>query len=836
LLVIALVLLLGLIIGNRQSFASDSLTDEEYAIRSQNSLFFIDNCDGSGGSGEACGITVSGETIEEKVWSGLTTFLSDEQAAGVMGNMTHESGLNPARHETSFINASPNFDIAGNSSTSYGLGLIQWSFGRRVNLYNTFKDNNIELWNTYIDKGRQEYGKNVSGAEFLEKAGDDVTNEMLAIELCRLKQEFDSNSVYGGIYNTKTVQEAADYFLERVEVPGNIEGTRPGRRESAQEFYDKLHGEDISGGGSSSDPSCSGKIEGSKNINATAVALAWPEGTKSEVYLYKQSNGLVGKKGYGSPSKWTSGEATDAFNTAIDKVYPERKSWSQCPEIGASCDVFAGTVVRYSGYDKKFPRALENVLSWARSHSDLWEVISWDGDKSKVEGGDLLVRTRGEGGHIAVAVRDEDNELWIAQASLCRKFGYISQNDMSNYNYIIRAKSAKNSTAGVSVKDGVSESNSTGKITMSGPGNGDIGASALELAWPLGKDGDAASSATKRFAKYYIESVDPSNSVDGGKSCDRFVTTAVRYSGVDRNFEMGSVPTLLKYVEGSDDWEKVEIDNVKKLDKYESGDVVFYYKSGSNSPEHVGIYAEDANGTGYDVSASLGDRYGLVRDSSFITNTSYHTGKRVVYRNKNNKKGTSSCNVCAGKNGNGDIYAMEGLKNMSLSEAEAFMKPYHDAAMTKEYGYGSRFPVGTVLQFDGADVRTDTCPFGTLNNCVAFSQWFVNKYTTLGPNWNGTVTGGAMAGKLGQLGFETGTEPQLFAVFSTYSPWTHTGVVLGIDEGAKKMVIGEASCSSGQTKLYYEPHATTISFAEAKSKGYNYAYAGQKLRDGALSE
>jgi len=42
LLVIALVLLLGLIIGNRQSFASDSLTDEEYAIRSQNSLFFID--------------------------------------------------------------------------------------------------------------------------------------------------------------------------------------------------------------------------------------------------------------------------------------------------------------------------------------------------------------------------------------------------------------------------------------------------------------------------------------------------------------------------------------------------------------------------------------------------------------------------------------------------------------------------------------------------------------------------------------------------------------------------------------------------------------------------
>ncbi|MBR2725429.1 hypothetical protein IKE97_02190 [Candidatus Saccharibacteria bacterium] len=817
LLVIALVLLLGLIIGNRQSFASDSLTDEEYAIRSQNSLFFIDNCDGSGGSGEACGITVSGETIEEKVWSGLTTFLSDEQAAGVMGNMTHESGLNPARHETSFINASPNFDIAGNSSTSYGLGLIQWSFGRRVNLYNTFKDNNIELWNTYIDEGRQEYGKNVSGAEFLEKAGDDVTNEMLAIELCRLKQEFDSNSVYGGIYNTKTVQEAADYFLERVEVPGNIEGTRPGRRESAQEFYDKLHGEEISGEGSSGDPSCSGKIEGSKNINATAVALAWPEGTSKDDY------------------EWGDGGPTALFKKALGDVYPNHKHWDEYRRVGASCDVFVGTVVRYSGYDKDFPDGSGKVLDYVSKNKDLWERLDYDGKKSSIQAGDVLYRisTNKDGKkveHVEIAVRDEENELWVAKAGWGSTYGHIDS--FSNPKYIIRAKSAKNSTDGVSVKDGVSESNSTGKVTMSGPGNGDIGASALELAWPLGKDSDAASSATKRFAKYYIEEVDPSNSVEGGKSCDRFVTTAVRYSGVDKNFEMGSVPTLLRYVEGSDDWEKVEIDNVKKLDKYESGDVVFYYKSGSNSPEHVGIYAEDANGTGYDVSASLGDRYGLVRDSSFITNTSYHTGKRVVYRNKNNKKGTSSCNVCAGKNGNGDIYAMEGLKNMSLSEAEAFMKPYHDAAMGEYYKKDWRRK--TIM--GGMINGLVNCPFGIMNNCVAFSQWFVNRYTTLGPNWDHTATGGEMAHRLGEYGFETGTEPQLFAVFSTYSPWTHTGVVLGIDEKAKKMVIGEASCSEGKSALYYEPHAVTITFAEAKSKGYNYAYAGKKLKDGALSE
>ena len=43
-------------------------------------------------------IVIAGTTPEEKVWSGLTSFMTPEQAAGTMGNMAHEGNyFNPDR-------------------------------------------------------------------------------------------------------------------------------------------------------------------------------------------------------------------------------------------------------------------------------------------------------------------------------------------------------------------------------------------------------------------------------------------------------------------------------------------------------------------------------------------------------------------------------------------------------------------------------------------------------------------------------------------------------------------------------------------------------------------
>lgn len=524
-----------------------------------------------------------------------------------------------------------------------------------------------------------------------------------------------------------------------------------------------------SGTGSASDPSCTGDVEGSKNINATAVALAWPEGTKEEEY------------------RWHGGSATDAFKDAFDTVFPKRDSWKHAASRdGASCDVFVGTVVQYSGYDKEFPHGLANVMDHINDHKDLWEKIEFSGNESDVKGGDILYRSS----HIAIAVRDSDNKLWIAEANYPRLYGHI-RSFKKDYQYIFRAKSANNSTNGVSVKDGVRNATITGKTTTSGQGNGDIGASALELAWSLGKSSEAANKPTKKFQEYFSTlNHNIGGCAGGGKSCDQFVTATVRYSGVDKDFPFGSVPTLLTYVEGNDDWEKVEVDDVKKLDKYQSGDLVFYYKSGSNSPGHVGIYAEDG-GKGYDVSASECERFGLVRDSSFITNTSYHTGKRVIYRNKNNKNGTSSCNVCAGV---GTSEGGEGLMEGGYTSKDAAEK----AVMDVYRKYDGKWNLGT-----------SKCHTAT-DNCSTFSAWFIKKYVGWDPSVGVRYPGGMMGRSIANnmyLAYHSkypnitlSKTPSVYSVVSWNSamPYpggstNHTGVILGINKEAGVAFVGEAA-------------------------------------------
>lgn len=81
-----------------------------------------------------------------------------------------------------------------------------------------------------------------------------------------------------------------------------------------------------------------------EKIAKTTLELVWKKGTKKSKYQY---NG---------------GRATVSFNTALNKVYPNRSDWGTAPKIGASCDVAVGTVMRKSGVDKDFPRGFEQQI------------------------------------------------------------------------------------------------------------------------------------------------------------------------------------------------------------------------------------------------------------------------------------------------------------------------------------------------------------------------------------------------------------------------------------------------------------------------------------------
>ena len=135
------------------------------------------------------------------------------------------------------------------------------------------------------------------------------------------------------------------------------------------------------------------KPAGSAEIVNKAIELAWPYGTAVEVY------------------KYDGGRPKDEFKSALDAVYPDRSAWGKKPKAGASCDVFVGTVIRAAGFDKRFPRGLDDVEEHIDEHPNLWEKHSYDDPSGfKLLPGDVIFQkwsTNGRSyGHIMIYIGD----------------------------------------------------------------------------------------------------------------------------------------------------------------------------------------------------------------------------------------------------------------------------------------------------------------------------------------------------------------------------------------------------------------------------------------------
>lgn len=207
----------------------------------ENNIFFYDP-DDSMGLKNNCFIGTGDEITNISkaaiiIWNKLNTFLTPEQAAGVMGNMQHESHLNPAQHEISLLEQYPNFDIENNSSISYGVGLIQWSYGRRTNMIKAIKNKKPNLLKYLKNPSEYSIGYTIDGQALLEKIGEKDFTDLVDIQIDYLKQEIENSDIYGGIKKQKNVIEASDYFLKYIEVPADIPGQIPIRRDSSKTFY-----------------------------------------------------------------------------------------------------------------------------------------------------------------------------------------------------------------------------------------------------------------------------------------------------------------------------------------------------------------------------------------------------------------------------------------------------------------------------------------------------------------------------------------------------------------------------------------------------------------------
>jgi hypothetical protein len=137
-------------------------------------------------------------------------------------------------------------------------------------------------------------------------------------------------------------------------------------------------------------------------------------------------------------------------------------------------------------------------------------------------------------------------------------------------------------------------------------GNGDINATALELAWPASEYGKHSwNDPNDAYANALIETgvnkLGDACSMAGG-SCDAFVTTVMRYSGADADFYCCGITggATLNYILSSGKYEEVE----NSLESLEPGDIRI-------GPNHIELYVE-VNGEPAIASASHCERSGDV--------------------------------------------------------------------------------------------------------------------------------------------------------------------------------------------------------------------------------
>lgn len=149
---------------------------------------------------------------------------------------------------------------------------------------------------------------------------------------------------------------------------------------------------------------------------------------------------------------------------------------------------------------------------------------------------------------------------------------------------------------------------------------------------------------------------------------------------------------------------------------------------------------------------------------------------------------------------------------MTLEQAQNFMAVYNQGPGSSN---GKIYPVG------GCKTSVD--------NCVAFSAYFVRNFTTLYHDGGRYGDGGAVAWNLADIGWELSDEPRVYSVFSfgarVYTGgWSHTGVVLGINKEANTIIFGEANYCLSDGRAIEMPYDQFMAFMLNGGGTYTFAY------------
>ena len=407
-------------------------------------------------------VSTSGSTIQEKIWNGLRSLgVSEAVTAGIMGNMYYESSLNPARHEKSKMNRYWPMALNTNKDISYGIGLIQWSFGRRIKLYNYIAEQAPGLEQTFLNHPEiYSTSPTISGPQFLETAKSNGVSadadKLLAIELDYLiNKEMKVYNSYKKVFDETTVTGAAQQFSIRVEGCSNCRDVNnqsvKNRAAKAEEYYSTYHGTS----GSVISPIGKGNLGLAIIPKIQTTAKMCPVGGGDDDDGGSDDDGSggsdnpYGEGGYQGDDytytgdvaslqhlvkEWAWGTHYKRAGRAIAEQTPAYRTHT--PKYGGchgnDCGGFVADTIKTSGWDKNFKyqgvKYMQDTLWSSSTWKEVTSQISGDGD---MQPGDIIICSHnsrhhskkcGEGniGHVM---------LWVGSIS-----GFNSKIASASYN------------------------------------------------------------------------------------------------------------------------------------------------------------------------------------------------------------------------------------------------------------------------------------------------------------------------------------------------------------------------------------------------------------------
>lgn len=341
------------------------------------------------------------EENAKTIYSVLSAWgMSNENIAGILGNWSHESGIDPTSVETIFdekftigprkqdaelknfkmAQVDPAYSARFPAIDLMGIGLGQWTNGRNTLLTEYAKSIN-KPWYTL----ETQLGFMVSK--------DDPTRVGQVKALI--------NNSEGG-----SVSAATSYFLTKWE--GINDGTLGTREAAAGTWFAKM-------GGWSKNQSLADSIlaqSGSAvtGANNTSVAQAASQ-CKSFAGHVDNSSLVKAALSYAWPynNEGKGNDGTDLYK------YIHKEVLGESDHFYASCDRTVATAVRWSGTDDSYPAGgVSNQLAYLQGEgSSKWKPVDYNGDKSKLQPGDILLRTTGGVSHTVMYVgEDSVKEVW----------------------------------------------------------------------------------------------------------------------------------------------------------------------------------------------------------------------------------------------------------------------------------------------------------------------------------------------------------------------------------------------------------------------------------------